>query len=227
MFVRRALVSAGIVLLAALFAGAGEPQPPAKAAQPKPDAEIAVKPPFDKLYSSKYHRERVAALVALLPRAEELSEAAKAEAARLRGLPAPEEGSAARGILDFAIGSLEAIAAEPEVIKKWKRGLPAAAQKSAEKVVALDCRDKPIAEVLRRASAGWGVSIEMSPAAWRAAGALDVSLEGSPTLGQFLDWLCAEQGLVCGASGERVVLVLPASLRLQENIEKAKDPKKP
>jgi hypothetical protein len=213
-------------VVAALLAGAlaavgGEPPPARGPEAGKREPIIEVKAPFEKLFTGKKHLDRVAALKELLPRAGELADAARTEAERLRGLPPSKEGSVTRNILEFAVRSLDALAAEPGVMKSWKAGLSPAAAKVAEKVVAMDCSDRPVSEVIRKASAGWGVPIELSPAAWPAAGALDVTLEGSPTLKEFLDWLCQEQGLVCGCSGDKVVLALPASVKLQENMAAA------
>jgi hypothetical protein len=209
-----------VVLLAVVGASApaGEPAADKKEAEPQ---RIEVQPPFDKLVTGDYP-ERLAALTALVPRAAELADAAKAEAARLRALPPPKEGSVGRRIMDFATGALDALAAESELMKTWKPGLPAAAEKVKGQKVALDCKDTAIEAVLKRGSAAWGVTLELSPAGTVLRGALDVSLVGSPTLKEFVDWLCAEQGLVCGQAGGKVVLVPPAALQLQANIEKAK-----
>lgn len=217
-------IGAGALLLALALAPApaGEADPGARPEKPKPQAPFEVNPPFGKLVVGDY-ADRMAAFTDLLPRAAELADAAKAEAARLRALPPPEDGSVARRIMDFVTGCLDALSAEAEIMKSWKKGLLASAEKvgAAGKVVALDCRDKPIAEVLARASAGYGLSIELSPATRIATGALDVDLEGAPTLKQFIGWLETDRGLVCGCSGEKIVLAVPASVKLRENIEKA------
>ncbi len=209
----------GIIMAGALaLGGEGQPAADAPAAGQEP---IKVQAPFDAIFTGRRHVDRVNAFRDLLPRAGELAGAARAEAVRLRALAAPKEGSFARSAFDFTLKSLDALAAEPEAVKSWKTGLPASAGKVAAKVVNLDCTDRPIAEVLARAAAGWGVAIELSPAATQTAAALDVSLEGAPNLKEFLEWLCGEQGLVYGCSGDRIVLALPESVKLRDNLEKA------
>jgi hypothetical protein len=224
MSVRTVELSVLGLVLAGLFAAAGEA--PGKGGKPKPQAEFEIKPPFDALVVGKAD-ERMTAFTALIPKAAELAEAARAEAARLKALPTPEEPTATRQrILDAATGALDALVAEAEAMKAWKPGLPAAAEKVQGKTVPMDCKDQPIGAVLKKAAAGWGLGIELSPAAVRTVGALGVDLEGSPSLRQFLEWLAAEQGLICGQSGEKVVLVPAGSLKLRENIEKAGGGKK-
>ncbi|HOX07803.1 MAG TPA: hypothetical protein PK280_15490 [Planctomycetota bacterium] len=189
-----------------------------QAQAPAGQEAISVQEPFTGLFDGKTHSARVGALRELLPRAAEVAAAARAEAARLRALPQPPDGSARRKILDFTLQALDSLPAEAELMKSWKPGLPPSAEASAGRVVAMDCSDQSIGVILRKASAGWGLGIDLSPAAWPAAGAMDATLGGSPTLRQFLDWLCQEQGLVCGHSADRIVLVLPASVKLRERL---------
>jgi hypothetical protein len=221
MSLRDTILGVSAVLLAGAIAVAGEEESSVKGPAPGQQEPIQVKAPFEKLFTGRRHQDRANAIRELLPRASELAEAARGEAARLRGLQPPKDGSVARSAFDFAVRALDGLAAEPEAMKPWKPGLSAATQKVAGKTVTMDCADRPLSEVLAKAAAGWGVPIEMSPAAAQVAGALDVTLEGSPTLTEFLDWLCAEQGLIRGCSGEKIVLVLLESVKLQERMEKA------
>jgi len=215
-------IGAGILSLAVFFvpAAAGEAAVKDKPPKPKPQALFEVQPPFGSLVIGDYG-DRVKAFMDFLPKAAELAPAAKAEAARLRALPPPEANTAAQRIMAFVTGSLDALCAEAELMKSWKKGPPPSAGKVIDKVVAMDCKEKPIADVLAKASAGWGVTFELSPAARIATGAMDVDLEGAPSLKDFLKWLADEQGLLCGFVGEKIVLTTAASVKLQENIEKA------
>lgn len=208
---RLAVILAIIAMMIAIAALAAEP--PAAPAKPKTDAgyfEVAA--PFAGLAKGDV-TQRAAALEALLPRGAELQAAARAEAERLRQLELPETAAGARHVREQVSGLLLDFAAEAELMKSWKKGLPAGA--NPEKVAPMTCQDKPIREVLAMASRGWGVTFELSPcAAWLNSG-LSADLEGAPSLKDFLDWLEGHE-LVAGSAGGKIVLVPPGSAKMKK-----------
>jgi hypothetical protein len=86
----------------------------------------------------------------------------------------------------------------------------------------MTCRDLALEKLLAKASKAWGLRIELSPVAAEFKAALDVDMDGAPTLKQFLDWLASSQGLTCGRAGDRLVLVPACSLRLKRALDEAR-----
>ncbi len=209
---------------------AAEKRPPikrpplVKKTRKKTKPAIAIGKDFVALAKGGYSA-RLAAFAALLPRAGELAPAASAEARRLRKLP-EQTNEVSRRMLAFVTGCLDDLVAEVAVMKKWKKGPSPKADKISGRTVDLTCKDLAIAKLLARASKGWGVTIELSPAARRFKAALDLELTGAPSLKEFLDWLAGDQGLVYGHVGDKIVIVPPASVTLKHNMDKAKAPKK-
>ncbi len=225
---KQLLLAGSALVLAFSVAGAAEKRPPVTRpplvkktdAKKKTRPAINIEQTFAPLAKGGYS-ERLTAFAALLPRAGELSAAARAEAARLRKLP-EQSNPVSKRMLAFVTGSLDDLAAEVPVMAAWKPGLPQGARKVSGRRVDLTSKNQPVAEVLARAGKGWGVAIELSPAARRFKAALDLDLAGNPNMKEFLGWLAADQNLVCGHVGEKVVLVAPASVALKVNMDKAK-----
>ena len=177
---------------------------------------IRVADEFRPLATGKYS-ERMAAFRSLLPRAAELAESAKAEARRLGELEPPDQ-ERVRDMIAFVKGCLEDLAAEAALLPGWKRGLGPKGEAAAGRTTDMTCQAKPVAAMLEKASRGYGVKIELSPTARRIDSSLDLTLDGSPTLKQFVDWLCADRGYTCGHADGKIFLVPAASARAAEAV---------
>jgi hypothetical protein len=169
--------------------------------------------PFAGLADWKYSK-RIKAYKLLVARGRELSVPAAAEAKRLAALPRHKNKSV-QEVIDFAVLLLKEVVAENKLMQSWKKGVPpkAAAVSGQRKNAA--CVNVKIGKLLQDVSAKWGVSIKLSPVAMRLVGHLEVTLEGEPTLKQFLDWLGAQENLSCGVSGGQVVFVPQCSLKMK------------
>jgi hypothetical protein len=165
--------------------------------------------------------KHLAALADLVERGEQLAGRAAAEAKRLRKLP-KQRNERVQGVVDSVISSLETVAAERALMAKWKKGLSKKADSISGKQADMTCTNLAVGKLLRKASEGWGVTIELSPAARKFKATLDVDVEGSPTLKQFLDWLAADQGLTYGHAEGKMVFVPNCSLKLAAAIRAKK-----
>ena len=216
------LLSVFILLLAAPPSAApaaeGEPVTVVKKPEKRKKLPFEITEPFNKLVTGDY-AERLAAFNAMLPEAGKLAESARAEAARLRALP-EQLGEVSRRVLGDAIGALDDLVAEAELAASWEKGLSPAARKVRGRTVDLTCRDKPIVELLEKASKGYGVEIELSPAARRLKATLVADLTGPPTLLQFVDWLAGAESLIYGHVGEKLVFVPAGTVELAEALKK-------
>ncbi|MHC4915878.1 MAG: hypothetical protein ACYTGB_10340 [Planctomycetota bacterium] len=225
MLYRLSAVSFLITLLS--FASAGESgeggrrpplvRPPRTDRRPRvarPVIQVAEE--FRPLATGKYS-ERMAAFEALLPRAAELADSAKAEARRLEALE-PPDAVRVREVIAFVKGCLADLAAEAALLRAWKRGLGPRGEAAAGKSTDMTCQAKPVAAMLEKAGRGYGVKIELSPAARRIDASLDLTLDGSPTLKQFVDWLCGDRGYTCGHANGKITLVPAASARAAEGV---------
>ena len=199
--------------------------PPPERPKEKAKPGLQVDPHFVPLVEGKFS-ERAAALAAALACAHDLAAPARAEAARLRALTEVERAGH-RDMLDWLLGCLDDLVAEEALVRSWKKGLSKEAEAISGRTVDLTCTNSPVADVLSKASKGWGLAFELSPAARRLNSGLEMSLDGAPSLEQFVKWLAAGNELICGHAGGKLVLVPPASVKLAENIEKAAKEKTP
>ncbi len=169
--------------------------------------------PFAGLANWKYS-ERIKAYKLLVARGGELSVQAAAEAKRLEALPRHKNDSV-QEVIGFAVLLLKELVAENKLMQSWKKGLPAKAAAISGQRKNVSCVNKKLGKTLRDVSSSWGVSIELSPVAKRLVGRLDVTLEGEPTLKEFLSWLAAQENLSYGRSAGKVVFVPQCSLKMK------------
>jgi len=214
---------AGRVKRPAVRAPGGKKTGSRPAKVPKKKFPVAVTPPFDSLVTRR-RSAHCAALAKLVERGHELAASAAAEATRLDRLPEHKDRGV-QEVLDSVIVGLRTLCAERATMLRWKKGLPAKADAVSGKSVDLTCKNLEVAKLLARAGKGWGLKLELSPLARKLKASLDVDIEGAPTLGQFLDWLSADQALSCGHVGDTVILVPAPSVKLKKAIEAARKKK--
>jgi hypothetical protein len=217
------LIAACLVSASAISAGDAPARPQEAEAKPKvPERPpLVINEPFAALARGAYE-DRVAALAGLLERADELAEAAQAEAARLRALPAVEI-SRHRQVLDFVCSALDVIPAEAAAMSSWEAGLSPEAAKISGRTCDLTCQNEQVSALLTRAGRGWGVSVSLSPAAAFMKSGLLLDLEGAPPLGEFVKWLQAEEDLVCGHVGDGLIFAPRCSAALAKKLRRKPD----